>query len=133
MTLRTGLATVAAAVTFILIGAVQQPAVASTSSDADAAVQAVISQFWDPAVNYFYTNSDHTVHSAHAYGPDGGLYSDFWWEAQMWEMVMDAYQRTGNATYRTMIYRVLPDGHKRLQRRHGMVGARVRSRVPDHR
>lgn len=103
MKLRTGLATVAAAVTFILIGAVQQPAAASTSSDADAAVQAVISQFWNPTVDYFYTNSDHAIHSAHAYGPDAGLYSDFWWEAQMWEMVMDAYQRTGNSTYRTMI------------------------------
>lgn len=100
---RIGLATIAAAVTILLAGVIAPPASASTSSNADAAVQAVISQFWDPSVNYFYTNSDHAVHTAHAYGPDSGLYSDFWWEAQMWEMVMDAYQRTGNSTYRTMI------------------------------
>src|SRR6266511_3516477 len=39
----------------------------------------------------------------HAFGPEGGMYTDFWWEAQLWEFVMDAYQRTGSATYRQMI------------------------------
>ncbi|MEX1028770.1 MAG: glycoside hydrolase family 76 protein [Paenibacillaceae bacterium] len=59
--------------------------------------------FYDASAKYFYVNSDHQIHSEHAYGPDGGLYTDFWWESQLWETVMDAYQRTGSSTYRTMI------------------------------
>ena len=79
------------------------PAHAATSSDASAAMSSFVSAFWDPAAKYFFCNSDHQVHSQHAYGPDGGLYSDFWWEAQNWETVMDAYQATGDPTYRQMI------------------------------
>lgn len=76
---------------------------AFTSSNADAAMNSLVNVFYDANAKYFYTNSDHLIHAAHAHGPDGGLYTDFWWEAQMWETVMDAYQRTGNSTYRTMI------------------------------
>lgn len=79
------------------------PAQASTAGNADTAMSAFVSTMWDPAVKYFYTNSDHAVHAAHAYGPNGGLYTDFWWEAQNWETVMDAYQRTNSPVYRTMI------------------------------
>ncbi|MCL6442763.1 MAG: carbohydrate-binding protein [Alicyclobacillus sp.] len=78
-------------------------AFAFSSSDADAAMNSFVNAFWDPNMKYFYTNSDHQIHSSHAFGPMGGLYSDFWWEAQLWETVMDAYQRTGSSTYRSMI------------------------------
>ncbi|WP_438349477.1 glycoside hydrolase family 76 protein [Paenibacillus sp. FA6] len=76
---------------------------AFTAANADTAMNGFINTFYDSTAKYFYTNSDHLIHSEHASGPDGGLYTDFWWEAQLWETVMDAYQRTGSSTYRTMI------------------------------
>lgn len=76
---------------------------AFTTANADAAMNAFVNVFYDPAAKYFYTNSDHQIHPEHAHGPDGGKYTDFWWEAQLWETVMDAYERTGSNTYRTMI------------------------------
>ncbi|MEV5322802.1 glycoside hydrolase family 76 protein [Nonomuraea fastidiosa] len=79
------------------------PAAATVPGDADAAMSAFISTFWDPQKKYFYTNSDRKIHPEHAHGPEGGLYTDFWWEAQLWELVMDAYERTRGSTYRTMI------------------------------
>jgi predicted alpha-1,6-mannanase (GH76 family) len=79
------------------------PARAATDGDADAAMDAFVDVFWDPERSYFFTNSDHQVHQEHAHGPEGGLYTDFWWEAQLWETVMDAYERTGDATYRAML------------------------------
>ena len=86
-----------------MVGPLARSAVASTSSDAQSATDAFINTFWNSNTKYFYTNSDHQIHSAHAYGPQNGLYTDFWWEAQMWEVVMDAYQRTNSAAYRQMI------------------------------
>ena len=79
-----------------------QPAQAFTSSNADTAMSAFVSTFWNSTTKYFYTNSDHQIHT-HAFGPESGLYTDFWWEAQLWETVMDAYQRTNSSTYRQMI------------------------------
>ncbi|QGQ95622.1 carbohydrate-binding protein [Paenibacillus psychroresistens] len=76
---------------------------AFTTANADTAMSAFVSTFYDSSAKYFYTNSDHAIHAEHAHGPNAGLYTDFWWEAQLWETVMDAYQRTGSATYRTMI------------------------------
>lgn len=78
-------------------------AYAFTTTNADTAMSAFVSTFYDSTAKYFYVNSDHLIHPEHAYGPNAGLYTDFWWEAQLWETVMDAYQRTGSATYRTMI------------------------------
>jgi predicted alpha-1,6-mannanase (GH76 family) len=83
--------------------ALDRKAEAFTTSNADTAMTAFVSTFYDSSAKYFYTNSDHLIHPEHAYGPDGGLYTDFWWEAQLWETVMDAYERTGSTTYRTMI------------------------------
>jgi predicted alpha-1,6-mannanase (GH76 family) len=79
-----------------------RPAAAFTASDADTAMNAFVSVFWDPNLKYFYTNSDRQIHS-HAAGPQGGLYTDFWWEAQLWELVMDTYQRTNSPDYRQML------------------------------
>ncbi|MEK3983190.1 glycoside hydrolase family 76 protein [Paenibacillus sp. FSL K6-3166] len=80
-----------------------QRADAFTAANADTAMNSFVNTFYDASAKYFYTNSDHLIHSEHASGPNGGLYTDFWWEAQLWETVMDAYERTGSSTYRTMI------------------------------
>ncbi|THF71557.1 carbohydrate-binding protein [Deinococcus sp. Arct2-2] len=74
----------------------------ATTANADAAMSAFVNVFWNPTKKYFYTNSDRQIHT-HNPGPDGGLYTDYWWEAQLWETVMDAYERTGSTTYRQMI------------------------------
>ncbi|HEX2915383.1 MAG TPA: glycoside hydrolase family 76 protein [Chloroflexia bacterium] len=87
----------------LLLSPGPRTAQAFSSTDADNAMNAFVNTFWNSGANYFYTNSDHQVHSQHAFGPSGGLYSDFWWEAQLWEVVMDAYQRTNSATYRSML------------------------------
>ncbi|WP_068616830.1 glycoside hydrolase family 76 protein [Paenibacillus tuaregi] len=97
------LVTVLAVCSFAGVGAAPRQAAAFTSSNADSAMNAFVNVFYDPGAKYFYTNSDHQIHSEHAFGPDGGKYTDFWWEAQLWETVMDAYERTHNSTYRTMI------------------------------
>jgi predicted alpha-1,6-mannanase (GH76 family) len=53
-------------------------------------MNAFLVSFWDPETKYFFANSDHVISPDHAHGPQNGLYSDFWWEAQLWELVMDA-------------------------------------------
>lgn len=75
------------------------PVQAFTSTNADDAMTALNNVFWNSTTKYFYCNSDHQIHTEHAYGPANGLYTDFWWEAQLWDTVMDAYQRTGSASY----------------------------------
>ncbi|MCD9021884.1 glycoside hydrolase family 76 protein [Cohnella silvisoli] len=87
----------------LFMPAPNQKAEAFTTSNADTAMTAFVNTFYDASAKYFYTNSDHLIHPEHAYGPNGGLYTDFWWEAQLWETVMDAYERTSSPTYRTMI------------------------------
>ncbi|WP_217616908.1 glycoside hydrolase family 76 protein [Cellulomonas sp. GbtcB1] len=79
------------------------PAVALTADQATEAFDAFVDAYWDPGAEYFFTYSDHQVHAEHAHGPQGGLYTDYWWEAQLWEMVMDRYQRTGDPEARAMI------------------------------
>lgn len=100
--IRGGLAAVAAVAT-LATAVVAQPAAALTTSQADDAYQSFVSQYWDASKNYFYTYSDHVAHSEHAVGPDGGVYTDYWWEAQLWEMVMDRYERTHDSASRAMI------------------------------
>lgn len=77
-------------------------AYAFTEANATQAMDDFLDVFWDPAKKYFYTNSDRQIH-AHAHGPENGLYTDYWWEAQLWEVVMDAYERTGNTDYLPLI------------------------------
>ncbi|BDZ50292.1 hypothetical protein GCM10025867_25330 [Frondihabitans sucicola] len=70
---------------------------------ADTSYNSFIKQYWDPQAQYFYTYSDHKIHPEHAFGPQGGLYSDYWWEAQNWQMVMDKYERSHDPASRKMI------------------------------
>jgi len=79
------------------------PAAALTADQATEAFDAFVEAYWDPDADYFFTYSDHRVHPEHAHGPQGGLYTDYWWEAQLWEMVMDRYERTGDPEARAMI------------------------------
>jgi predicted alpha-1,6-mannanase (GH76 family) len=72
-----------------------------TKPDPEAAMQDFLEVFWNPEEKYFYTNSWQMAMNGS--GPLGGLYADFWWEAQLWDLVMDAYERGGSDQYRVMI------------------------------
>jgi predicted alpha-1,6-mannanase (GH76 family) len=82
------------------------PAAAHTADQATQAFEDFLDVYWDADAEYFFTYSDHQIHPEHAHGPLGGLYTDYWWEAQLWEMVMDRYERTGDPTARAMIDQV---------------------------
>ncbi|MFA5449654.1 MAG: glycoside hydrolase family 76 protein [Clostridia bacterium] len=60
-----------------------------------------IDVFWNAEHKMFYTIN--TKHIAGRSGPLFGLYSDFWWEAQNWETVMDIYERQGGEYYLTLV------------------------------
>lgn len=79
------------------------PAGALTGDQATDAFDAFVDVYWDADADYFFTYSDRRVHPEHAHGPQGGLYTDYWWEAQLWETVMDRYERTGDPEVRAMI------------------------------
>jgi predicted alpha-1,6-mannanase (GH76 family) len=81
---------------------------AFTQTNADTATTNFINTYWDQNMKYFYRFSDHQIHGnatdgSFSYQPGNGLYTDFWWEAQLWETVMDIYERTGSGTYLQMI------------------------------
>jgi predicted alpha-1,6-mannanase (GH76 family) len=92
---------VAAVVAALLI--TPQAAFAHTSDEATNAFDSFVATYWDDDANYFYTYSDHQVHPEHAHGPQAGLLTDYWWEAQLWEMAMDRYERTGDSKSRQLI------------------------------
>jgi predicted alpha-1,6-mannanase (GH76 family) len=78
-------------------------AASAADQAADESFAALLAQFYDPGKKYFFTYSDHVIHDEHAHGPEAGLYTDYWWEAQLWETVMDRYQRTHDAQSRQLI------------------------------
>jgi predicted alpha-1,6-mannanase (GH76 family) len=94
-----------ATATLTSVGLATDPGRASalTTTQATDAYDAFVATYWDPDAKYFTTYSDRQVHQEHAVGPQGGLYTDYWWEAQNWEAVMDRYERTHDAASRQMI------------------------------
>ena len=52
---------------------------------ADQAMQAFNEKFWNPTTNYYYDSTS-------------GGFEDFWVEAELWELVMDAYDNTSDPT-----------------------------------
>ena len=76
---------------------------AFTAANAETAMEDFLNVFYDPVKKYFYTNSDRQIHE-HAAGPENGLYTDYWWEAQIWQTIMDAYERTNDPKYLNLIH-----------------------------
>ncbi|MFC5649235.1 carbohydrate-binding protein [Paenibacillus solisilvae] len=71
---------------------------AFSSSDADTAIEAFNAKFWDSSAKYFWTNSNH-----------GNNYQGFWVEAELWEMVMDAYVHTTDASLKAKLRTQIDD------------------------
>ena len=67
------------------------PARAVTPADADAAFAALNRAYWDPDFKFFRKEE---------HGPEK---ADFWFEAQIWDTVMDQYDRTGSADVKRQI------------------------------
>ena len=78
-------------------------AAAATASNTSNATNSFIQAYWNSSENYFYCNSNRQINTLHNPGPNNGLYADYWWEAQLWETIMDVYERTSSATYLSMI------------------------------
>lgn len=53
------------------------------ASDAESAFKAMLKAYWNPEGKFFYKFSD------------GSGRTDFWWEAQLWDVVMDGVALTG--------------------------------------
>ncbi|MFD2124587.1 carbohydrate-binding protein [Paenibacillus xanthanilyticus] len=70
---------------------------AFTSTDADTAIQAFNAKFWDPAAKMFWKDSKR------------GTHQDFWVEAELWELVMDAYQHTTDPALKAQLRAQIDD------------------------
>jgi predicted alpha-1,6-mannanase (GH76 family) len=99
----TRLLAVAALAAAAVIAPQPSGAVALTDDQATRAFHDFVDVYWDDEADYFFTYSDREIHPEHAHGPQAGLYTDYWWEAQLWEMVMDRYERSGDPVARSMI------------------------------
>ncbi|MDQ0115971.1 carbohydrate-binding protein [Paenibacillus harenae] len=72
-------------------------AYAFDASDADTAIEAFNDMFWDPVEKSFWKNSNRSSHQ------------DFWVEAELWEMVMDAYVHTSDPDLKSSLRTQIDD------------------------
>jgi predicted alpha-1,6-mannanase (GH76 family) len=64
---------------------------APTAPEPDRAMRDFLQAYWDESRQYFLAwNKDAPFARPGASGPAGGKYSDFWWAAQLWDLVLDA-------------------------------------------
>ncbi|WP_164473522.1 glycoside hydrolase family 76 protein [Deinococcus psychrotolerans] len=68
-------------------------------------MQDFLKAYWDADQGYFLAwNRSAPFARPSGSGPVGGKYTDFWWEAQLWDLVLDAAEREpGNTMYRSLI------------------------------
>ncbi|QHT62375.1 carbohydrate-binding protein [Paenibacillus lycopersici] len=69
-----------------------------TRADADAAIQAFNRTFWDSSKKFYWANSN-----------KGTSYQGFWVEAELWEMVMDAYQNASDPALKAQLRQQIDD------------------------
>ncbi len=67
------------------------PAQAVTPAEADTAFSSLNEVYWDPAAGSFRK------------GEQGSKKADFWFSAQLWDTVMDQYDRTGGADVKRQV------------------------------
>ncbi|QHW33871.1 carbohydrate-binding protein [Paenibacillus rhizovicinus] len=72
--------------------------VSFTAADADTAMKAFNQTFWDSTAKFFWANSN-----------KGTSYQGFWVEAELWEMVMDAYQNTSDPALKATLRQQIDD------------------------
>jgi len=73
---------------------------------ASLAFDSFMRRYWDPKLRFFYARSDHSNAGRNHIRPGEGHYSDFWWEAQLWDLVIDEAERTRSTEAIAMVHRV---------------------------
>ena len=72
--------------------------------DPDRAMADFVAAYWDADFGYFLAwNRSAPFPRPGGAGPKGGQYADFWWAAQCWDVVLDAYGRDPKPEYRKLI------------------------------
>lgn len=74
--------------------------VATAPDAATAAFDRFLAVYWSPRLGSFYAESDHRARVG------GSVLADFWWSAQLWQLVMDSYERSHRSSDRALIDRV---------------------------
>ncbi|GHF43326.1 putative alpha-1,6-mannanase (GH76 family) [Deinococcus metalli] len=75
-------------------GTARQPGDVPTAPQPAQAMQDFLAAYWDADAGYFLAwNRGAPFPRPTGAGPAGGRYSDFWWEAQLWDLVLDAATR----------------------------------------
>ena len=74
--------------------------VATAPDAATAAFDRFLAVYWSPQLGAFYAQSDHRARAG------GSVLADFWWSAQLWQLVMDSYERSHRSSDRALIDRV---------------------------
>lgn len=93
------------ALTLLGFSSSRAAAPALTAPDPAVAMRDFFNAYWDADQQYFLAwNRGGPFSRPSGAGPQGGKYSDFWWEAQLWDLVLDASQRDPqNLEYRRMV------------------------------
>jgi predicted alpha-1,6-mannanase (GH76 family) len=72
----------------------------TSNPDPERAMEDFWKAYWDAEQKYFLAwNRDAPFPRTGGAGPKGGKYSDFWWAAQLWDLVLDAYERNPKPEY----------------------------------
>lgn len=69
----------------------------------EQAMERFLDVFYDAERNAFYADSDRADENEGMRGTEGGPYASFRGSAQIWQTMMDAYERTGDPAYETRI------------------------------
>jgi predicted alpha-1,6-mannanase (GH76 family) len=84
----------------VTAGALNSPRPALAATDSTSRVVDAFGKFmdryWSWDARQFYWRSDHKAH-------DGNRFAPMWWSAQLWETLMDNYERTGSSVDRQLI------------------------------
>jgi predicted alpha-1,6-mannanase (GH76 family) len=81
-------------VLLLTLGLTRAAPLVPTTPDPDRAMQDFLRAYWDESRQYFLAwNKDAPFARPGSSGPAGGKYSDFWWAAQLWDLVLDAANR----------------------------------------
>lgn len=76
-----------------------------SAPDPARALQDFLTAYWDADQGYFLAwNRSAPFARPSGSGPAGGKYSDFWWEAQLWDLALDAaQQQPRHSAYRKLV------------------------------
>ncbi|THF71560.1 carbohydrate-binding protein [Deinococcus sp. Arct2-2] len=85
-----------------------------SAPDPSRALTDFLNAYWDADQGYFLAwNRSAPFSRPSGSGPSGGKYTDFWWEAQLWDLVLDAAERAPKNTETRQLIGDVYDGFVR--------------------